>query len=254
MLRWLMGKRERGADSLVARIEAGDRVPTRQALAVPASLHAACEAVRAACGADLLAMDRDQLDAFLYPFEKRARLGRADDEMCKTAYSVRKWRNIERVADSRRYLRFVAVADRNTSAEHLAWHGTVLPIDHPWWQTHFPPLPGCAPADEPYGCRCNVMQLADYDLEEFGYRVSAGPPGEDIEAVLRAAVAEAAAAVIESADTIADCFHPDDQDSAVAALEAANSIAGGGEILDASGCGLAGDAIRVLNAAGKVRG
>ncbi|MYE02534.1 MAG: hypothetical protein F4Y03_14925 [Alphaproteobacteria bacterium] len=253
MLRWLMGKRERGADSLVARIEVGDRVPARQPLAVPASLRAACEAVRAGCGADLLAMDRDQLDAFLYPFEKRARLGRADGETCKTAYSVRKWRNIERLADSRRYLRFVAVADRNTSAEHLAWHGTLLPIDHPWWQTHFPPLPCCARSDEPYGCRCDVMQLADHDLEKFGYRVSAGPPGEDIEAILRATVAEAAAAVIESADIIADCFHPDDRDGAVAALEAANGIAGGGEILDAGGWGLAGDALRVLQTADKVR-
>ena len=24
-------------------------------------------------------------------------------------------------------------------AADRAWHGTVLPVDHPFWQTHFPP-------------------------------------------------------------------------------------------------------------------
>ena len=34
--------------------------------------------------------------------------------------------------------------------EHEAWVGTVLPIDHPWWDTHFPP--------SAWNCKCTVRK------------------------------------------------------------------------------------------------
>ena len=43
-------------------------------------------------------------------------------------------------------LRYVAVLDARTRPEHRAWHGLILPIDHPLWDTHYPP--------NGWGCRC----------------------------------------------------------------------------------------------------
>ncbi len=61
----------------------------------------------------------------------------------------------------------MAVRDARTRPQHLAWHGTVLPVDHPWWQTHYPP--------NGWRCRCIVQQLSEQDLERYDYKVSPGP-------------------------------------------------------------------------------
>ncbi len=46
--------------------------------------------------------------------------------------------------------------------------GTVLPWDHPFWRTHYPP--------NGWRCRCAVQQLGKDDLERFGLEVSENPP------------------------------------------------------------------------------
>jgi len=43
---------------------------------------------------------------------------------------------------------------------HLAWHGTVLPADDPWWQTHYP--------QNGWGCRCKVLSAGPRDLKRMG--------------------------------------------------------------------------------------
>ena len=90
------------------------------------------------------------------------------DTNIRTAYARGRWQRIERVANERPYLRYVAVLDQRTRPDHRAWHGTVLPVGHPWWQTHYPP--------NGWRCRCIVQQLSADDLEAFGYRVSPGAP------------------------------------------------------------------------------
>ncbi|BBB99097.1 putative AlkP superfamily pyrophosphatase or phosphodiesterase [Bradyrhizobium japonicum] len=52
--------------------------------------------------------------------------------------------------------------------EHKAWDGTILPVDDPWWQTHFPP--------NGWFCHCWVESLSDDDLERYGYEVSYQAP------------------------------------------------------------------------------
>lgn len=82
-----------------------------------------------------------------------------------TAYG--RWERIQRLKDRRPYLRYVAVLDARTRPEHAAWHGIVLPVDHPFWQTHFPP--------NGWHCRCIVVQLSEDDLQRRGYEVSPDP-------------------------------------------------------------------------------
>ena len=90
------------------------------------------------------------------------------DTNLRMARAAGRWEQIQRVKAARPYLRYVAVEDSRTRPQHRAWHGTVLPVDHPWWKTHYPP--------NGWRCRCTVMQLSVRDLERWGYALSDAPP------------------------------------------------------------------------------
>jgi SPP1 gp7 family putative phage head morphogenesis protein len=83
------------------------------------------------------------------------------DTNMRTAHAAGRWERIQRSAERRPYLRYVAVQDERTRPEHLEWHGTVLRHDDPWWETHYPP--------NGWNCRCQVMQLSERDMERFGF-------------------------------------------------------------------------------------
>lgn len=51
--------------------------------------------------------------------------------------------------------------------EHLAWDGTVLPLDDSWWETHTP-MNG-------WGCTCRKLMVSDRDVERMGLSVSKSP-------------------------------------------------------------------------------
>ena len=90
------------------------------------------------------------------------------DTNLRTARAAGQWARIQAAKAQRPYLRYSAILDRRTRPEHRAWHGTVLPVDHPWWRTHFPP--------NGWFCRCNVQQLSARDLDRYGYSVSPEAP------------------------------------------------------------------------------
>lgn len=96
-----------------------------------------------------------------------ARLRTIFDANVRTAYAEGQWQRIERVADRMPYLRYSAVLDARTRPHHRAWHGIILPVDHPFWETHFPP--------NGWNCRCGVQQLGGEDLEANGWQVSRDP-------------------------------------------------------------------------------
>lgn len=68
---------------------------------------------------------------------------------------------------SRPYLRYVCVLDEKTRAEHRRWHHIILPVDHPFWQTHYPP--------NGWHCRCIVQQISQEDMDRNGWSVSETP-------------------------------------------------------------------------------
>lgn len=86
----------------------------------------------------------------------------------RTAAAAGRWEQIERLRDRRPWLRYVAVMDERTRPLHAAWHNTVLPVDHPWWDEHFPP--------NGWNCRCTVQALSDRDLVRYGLTPSAEAP------------------------------------------------------------------------------
>lgn len=86
----------------------------------------------------------------------------------RSAYQAGRWERIQRVKAAMPFLRYVAVQDGRTRPEHRAWHGVVLPVDDPWWDTHYPP---CG-----WRCRCTVTQMGGRTLERRGFEVTEAPP------------------------------------------------------------------------------
>jgi len=89
------------------------------------------------------------------------------DTNMRTSHAAGKWERMQRTKASRPYLRYVAVQDGKSRPQHQSWHGTVLPIDHQFWVTHFPP--------NGFYCRCTGQQLSDRDLKRYGYELSNEP-------------------------------------------------------------------------------
>ena len=60
---------------------------------------------------------------------------------------------------------------RKGCGRHAAWAGTLLPIDHPWWNDHFPP--------NGWNCRCRVRPLDGAEVERRGGPTEP-PPREEV--------------------------------------------------------------------------
>lgn len=93
-----------------------------------------------------------------------ARLRTIYETNLRTSYMAGKWQRIERTKKTLPFLRYVSVMDGREREEHHAWHGTILPVDHPWWDTHYPP---CG-----WGCRCDPQQLSQRMMDRRGLEVN----------------------------------------------------------------------------------
>lgn len=91
----------------------------------------------------------------------------------RMAYQAGRWAQIRRLADRRPFIRYSAVLDDRTRPMHRAWHGTILPVDDPFWNTHAPP--------NGWNCRCSVTSLSQRDLARYGYQVSDRAPAVQME-------------------------------------------------------------------------
>lgn len=89
------------------------------------------------------------------------------DTNVRMAYAAGHWEALEENKKAAPYLRYVCVMDGKTREEHRRWHNTVLPIDDPFWETHYPP--------NGWRCRCSVIALSKYDLEKQGLSVTEQP-------------------------------------------------------------------------------
>lgn len=54
--------------------------------------------------------------------------------------------------------------------QHLAWDGTVLPLDDAWWSTHSP--------QNGWGCKCKKFMLSARDVQRMGVTVGPAPAVE----------------------------------------------------------------------------
>lgn len=87
------------------------------------------------------------------------------DVNLRQSYAAGQWAAIERNKGRQPYVMYVTMRDERVRASHRAWDGVVLPIDHPWWDTH---TPMCG-----WRCRCRVVAMAEKDITR---RQAAGLP------------------------------------------------------------------------------
>ena len=66
----------------------------------------------------------------------------------RSARMAEKWKGFEAVKRLYPNLEFIESTAANRRPEHLQWVGTILPIEHPWWKTHTPPVD--------WGCECDI--------------------------------------------------------------------------------------------------
>ncbi|NBB51494.1 hypothetical protein GVN24_24725 [Rhizobium sp. CRIBSB] len=90
------------------------------------------------------------------------------DMNLRTAYAAGRWTRIEATKAFAPYLVYVTVGDSRVRLEHRAWDGVCLPVDDPWWATHYPP---CG-----WGCRCTTSQIDAETAAERGLKIGERPP------------------------------------------------------------------------------
>lgn len=96
----------------------------------------------------------------------------------RSARMAEKWKGFERVKHLYPNLEFIESTAVNKRDEHVQWVGTILPIEHPWWNTHTPPVG--------WGCECDIRNT-DKDVttapgyEEEVPSVFANNPGKTAE-------------------------------------------------------------------------
>jgi SPP1 gp7 family putative phage head morphogenesis protein len=90
-----------------------------------------------------------------------------------TAQQARRWRDFEKTSDLYPNLIFIAVQDERTRESHARLHGTIRPINDPFWDKYSPPLD--------WGCRC-TLRPSDKDPTTPPEKLPAVPDGMDVNA------------------------------------------------------------------------
>jgi hypothetical protein len=78
-----------------------------------------------------------------------------------TAYAAGEWERIQRSKNVLPFLEYLISTAVHKRMEHLAWVGTVLPVDDEWWLTHYPP--------SAWMCQCRVRQISLAEAIRRGY-------------------------------------------------------------------------------------
>lgn len=76
-----------------------------------------------------------------------------------SARSAGQWERAQRTKKSLPYILYVRTTSGDPRPEHLAWVGIILPIDHPFWITHWPP--------NGWLCKCQVRQISAREAERL---------------------------------------------------------------------------------------
>ena len=79
----------------------------------------------------------------------------------RTAYAAGQWERIWRTRRVVPFLLYVMSTAEHKRPLHVSWVGTILPIEHPWWDTHYPP--------NGWNCQCRVRQISDREAKDRNY-------------------------------------------------------------------------------------
>lgn len=74
-----------------------------------------------------------------------------------SAHAAGEWARTQRNKRVLPYLVYGASLAERKRPLHLSWVGTALPVDHPWWRTHYPP--------NGWRCQCTTRQISGYEYD-----------------------------------------------------------------------------------------
>lgn len=92
-------------------------------------------------------------------FSRPARLQTIFWANVRSARAAGQWERIQRTKRGLPYLLYVRTASQEPRPEHLRWAGVILPVDDPFWRTHFPP--------NGWGCKCAVRQITRFEYDRL---------------------------------------------------------------------------------------
>ncbi|MBS4715629.1 F protein [Aeromonas dhakensis] len=85
----------------------------------------------------------------------------------RQSYNAGREEQIQRIKHKRPYALYRHGDSEHPRDLHLKWNNLVLPVDHPWWETHSP--------SNGYGCKCKKFLLSEADLKRRGLVVGKAP-------------------------------------------------------------------------------
>lgn len=95
-----------------------------------------------------------------------ARLKLIFDTNTRQAYAAGQWERILRTRQALPYLRYITKRDDRVRPLHALWDNVTLPVDDPFWQTHYPP--------NGWRCRCRVVSVSQREYDS-GKTPGGGP-------------------------------------------------------------------------------
>ncbi|MBY6243988.1 phage minor head protein [Methylosinus sp. Sm6] len=98
-------------------------------------------------------------DSKLVDFSRPRRLETIFWSNVRTARAAGQWERIQRTKKGLPFLLYVRTTSAEPRIQHLAWAGVILPVDHAFWSTHFPP--------NGWHCKCAVRQITRYEYEQL---------------------------------------------------------------------------------------
>ena len=90
------------------------------------------------------------------------------DANMRSAHMAGRWAQLQANKDRKPYLQYLTAGDSRVRPQHRQWDGLVYPIDHPFWDTHYPP--------NGWGCRCTIRPRSADDVQEMGLSVQEHSP------------------------------------------------------------------------------
>ncbi|MDC7787351.1 phage minor head protein [Rhodoplanes sp. TEM] len=87
----------------------------------------------------------------------------------RAARAAGQWDRIQRTKRALPYLLYVRSVSERKRPDHLRWVGTILPVDHPFWSSHFPP--------NGWGCKCSVRSITAEERDDYLSRPASDAPG-----------------------------------------------------------------------------
>lgn len=79
----------------------------------------------------------------------------------RTAHAAGEWERTQRTKRFLPFLLYTLSRAERRRPEHEGWVGIMLPVDDPWWDTHYPP--------NGWGCLCGVRQISEREARRLGW-------------------------------------------------------------------------------------